>query len=485
MVGRGKHVSTRVRILTVILAVTAAGMAVAGGVTLLLQRDSVLSENDERLRAQLSVMERQDPFASVDAFLNASQYRLPVQPNESAAAVSSGDVIKSTVGRGGIDLSAHPNLLTDVAASATRAEALITGTADTPDGLVQYAAQTIHTSDGDSATYLRAINASAELEAVTRAVVTYLITAAIALGAVGVVGWLLLGRLLLSPMKTLQTTAGSITIADLHRRVPTAGNDEIASAGHSVNAMLDRIEGSVDVQRQLLDDIRHELKTPITIVRGHLEMMDVHDPKDVESTREIGMSELDRMTRLVNDIDMLAAVEDDEFTMGTVDISQLTNRIGELVVAIPGHRWSVTANTPGRIRGNQDRMLQAWLALADNAAKYTPTGSPIELGSAQVDGGYTLWVRDYGPGIPPSARHRIFRRFDRGTGKRDVGGSGLGLAIVETIARAHGGSCTVTDTPGGGATFVIQVPSTLGSGVSSLPAPVRAGDVLQQREESG
>lgn len=485
MVGRGKHVSTRVRILTVILAVTAAGMAVAGGVTLLLQRDSVLNDNDARLRSQFSMLERDESFTSVTAFLNATQFRLPVQPNESAAAVRSGSVITSEVGTGGIDLSTHPDLLTDVTASATRSDELVTGTTDTADGLVQYAAQTVHAADGDSATYLRAINASAELESVSQALVIYLITAGVALVAVGVVGWLLLGRLLLSPMKSLQTTAGSITIADLHRRVPTAGNDEIASAGHSVNAMLDRLEGSVDVQRQLLDDIRHELKTPITIVRGHLEMMDVHDPKDVESTREIGMSELDRMTRLVNDIDMLAAVEDDEFTMGTVDISQLTSRVGELVVAIPGHRWSVTANTAGRIRGNQDRMLQAWLALADNAAKYTPSGSPIELGSAQVEGGYTLWVRDYGPGIPPSARHRIFRRFDRGTGKRDVGGSGLGLAIVDTIARAHGGSCTVTDTPGGGATFVIQVPSTLGTGVSSLPAPVRAGDVLQQREESG
>jgi two-component system, OmpR family, sensor kinase len=248
--------------------------------------------------------------------------------------------------------------------------------------------------------------------------------------------------------------------------------------------MLDRLEGSVDVQRQLLDDVRHELKTPITIVRGHLEMMDVRDVADVETTREIGIAELDRMTRLVEDIDLLATVEGgDQFTMGDIDVAALTRRVGELVAVIPDHPWHVEAIGEGMVHGDADRLLQAWLQLADNAKKYTPVGSPIEIGSSVDADAAHLWVRDHGPGIPAAARHRIFRRFDRAHGKRSVGGSGLGLAIVDAIAKAHSGSCTVTDTPDGGATFTIAVPVHVGA--TELPAPVRAGDVVLQREAAG
>ncbi|MCR2784365.1 MULTISPECIES: HAMP domain-containing sensor histidine kinase [unclassified Microbacterium] len=240
-------------------------------------------------------------------------------------------------------------------------------------------------------------------------------------------------------------------------------------------------EASFDAQRRLLDDVRHELKTPITIVRGHLETMNPADPADVVAVRDIGIAELDRMTRLVNDIDLLAAVDGDSYSFSFIDLAALTQRVGELVSVIPNHSWTIEHRGTGRIRADHDRLLQAWLQLADNAAKYTPDGTPVEIGSAMHSSGAQLWVRDHGPGIPPASRHRIFRRFDRAAGRRSVGGSGLGLAIVDTIARAHGGHCTVADTPGGGATFTIAVP--LGTGAAP-PAPVRAGDVVLQREAS-
>ncbi len=241
-------------------------------------------------------------------------------------------------------------------------------------------------------------------------------------------------------------------------------------------------ETSAEKQRQLLDDVRHELKTPITIVRGHLEVMDENDPTDVSAIREIGMGELDRMTRLIGDIDLLAAVEGDEFSPTEVSVRHLTQRVAELVTVIPSHAWTVEQYADAVIRADRDRLLQAWLQLADNAAKYTPAGTPIEIGSAVHAGGVQLWVRDHGPGIPPALRHRVFQRFDRGAVKRTGGGSGLGLAIVDAIAKAHGGHCSVTDTPGGGATFTLEVPRGTGK---SMPAPVRAGDVVMQREASG
>lgn len=248
------------------------------------------------------------------------------------------------------------------------------------------------------------------------------------------------------------------------------------------NLPADSAESAFDVQRRLLDDVRHELKTPITIVRGHLEMMDPRDPDDASQIRDLGIAELDRMTRLIGDIDLLAAVETDKFSFGEVDVAELTRRVGELVTAIPGHEWSIEHTAEAVVRGDGDRLLQAWLQLADNAAKYTPAGSAIHLGSAVHAGGAQLWVRDHGPGIAPAMRHRIFRRFDRGSGKRTVGGSGLGLAIVDTIAKAHGGHCAVGDTAGGGATFTIEIPTGTRA---ELPSPVRAGDVLLQREATG
>ncbi|MCR2826530.1 sensor histidine kinase [Microbacterium sp. zg.Y909] len=269
---------------------------------------------------------------------------------------------------------------------------------------------------------------------------------------------------------------GVLAVAYWLAALPAASG---ASAGEGDAA--ERWEASFETQRQLLDDVRHELKTPITIVRGHLETMNVDDAADVAAVRDIGIGELDRMTRLVNDIDLLASVDGDSFSFSVVDLGALTQRVGELVSVIPHHDWHIETAASGRIRADRDRLLQAWLQLADNAAKYTPAGAPIEIGSSLHASGAQLWVRDHGPGIPPAARHRIFRRFDRNVGKRSVGGSGLGLAIVDTIARAHGGHCTVADTPGGGATFTIAVP--LGTGAAA-PAPVRAGDVVLQREAS-
>ncbi len=274
--------------------------------------------------------------------------------------------------------------------------------------------------------------------------VVYALAGLLTLAIVGIVGWAILER---RPVGALSSTDAS--------------------------------ESAYEAQRRLLDDVRHELKTPITIVRGHLEVMDPADADDVASIRELGMAELDRMTRLIGDIDLLAAIETGQFALGEVDLAVLTGRIGELVAVIPGHEWRIEQTGEAIVRADADRLLQAWLQLADNAAKYTPAGTPIELGSAVHASGAQLWVRDHGPGIAPAMRHRIFRRFDRGSGKRVVGGSGLGLAIVDAIAKAHGGYCAVADTPGGGATFTLEIPLGLRA---ALPAPVRAGDVLLQRE---
>jgi signal transduction histidine kinase len=500
MARRPRPVPARVRILAAILAVACVGLAIVGSVTFLVQREQALGGVDARLKAQVKSLQAvaddsvadspggapaatdeldRSEFDSVDQYLNAVVARLVPARNEASLALIDGVPRWVPATLSGFDISENEQLIDRVLTETADGSQKL-GTAVTDEGSLRYIAIPV-TMDGDSRSglYVRAVDLGAELQPVTIAMTTYVIAAVAVLIAIGIVGWFVTGRLL-SPIRRLRETADAISITDLSHRLEPQGNDDIADLSRTVNSMLDRLEDSVDGQRQLLDDVRHELKTPITIVRGHLELMNPQDAADVASARDIGIAELDRLTRLVEDIDLLATAEADSYSLDTVDLAALTERVAELVAVIPGHTWTIEARAEGGTIGDRDRLLQAWLQLADNAAKYTPEGSPIEIGSAHSDDGSRLWVRDHGPGIPPGARARIFRRFDRAHVKRSVGGSGLGLAIVDAIAKGHGGHCVVTDTPGGGATFTIHLPPT----EAELPAPVRAGDVLQ-REAAG
>jgi two-component system, OmpR family, sensor kinase len=467
--------SARVRVLGAILAVACVGLIVVGGVTFWVQRDRVMQNADTQLRGFAAAID--------DATLNSGGDVREAVSNvvpgrtDGTIVISGGEVVAAGAGSAGIDLADDAVFVSALSTDPPQRTEI--GTARGQSGELRYIA-----IPAGASLIVHAILLDARLELVSLGVVTYAVAGIVMLIAIAIAGWFVTGRLL-SPLRDLRDTADAITLQDLGQRLPADGNDEIADLTRTVNSMLDRIEGSVDVQRQLLDDVRHELKTPITIVRGHLEMMDVADPADVSNTRDIGIAELDRMTRLVDDIDQLATVEEGTLEVGVVDLDALTTRVGELVAVIPEHEWIVEERGRGRVDGDYDRLLQAWLALADNAAKYTPPGASVEIGSSIDEDGAHLWVRDHGPGIPPASRHRIFRRFDRAAGRRTVGGSGLGLAIVDAIAKAHGGHCAVTDTPGGGATFTIHIPPGQGRAPVDLPAPVRAGDVVLQREASG
>ncbi|WEG07587.1 HAMP domain-containing sensor histidine kinase [Microbacterium horticulturae] len=503
-----RPISARTRILGAIVAVACVGLAIVGSVTFIVQRHRVIDGVDLRLTSQVEALRTvasenvpatpaptPDPsattatevldvgdYTSVADYLHDVVARLVPAQNEASVALIDGRARYQPRTLSGFDISGDTVLIDRALAETAKSKGkAVRGTVVTPQGSLRYIAIPV-TMVGDPATgvYIRAVDLGAELAPVTASIITYGIAAIAVLVAIGGVGWFVAGRLL-SPIQHLRDTADAITISDLGTRIPTQGNDDISDMTRTVNSMLDRLEGSVDVQRQLLDDVRHELKTPITVVRGHLELMDATDPSDVDNTRALGIAELDRMTRLVEDIDMLASVEGGEsLAVHEVDVAQLTRRFGELIEVIPGHTWQLDAIADARVYGDPDRLLQAWLQLADNASKYTPAGAPVEVGSTASASEVRLWVRDHGPGIPPAARHRIFRRFDRGGGRRTVGGSGLGLAIVDAIMKAHAGACDIADTPGGGATFVLRIP--VRTPEPQLPQPVRAGDVVLQRE---
>ena len=289
---------------------------------------------------------------------------------------------------------------------------------------------------------------------------TYAIVGLLSLGLLVLLASTQSGRLL-APLRTLRETANDITTTDLARRIPEQGNDDITALTRTFNMMLDRLEGGFVTQRQFLDDAGHELKTPLTVLRGHLELLDTASPDDVEETREILLEEVDRMARLVGDLILLAKTSRPDFVSSrATDVAALTETTLAKARALGDRTWILDAAAEVSADLDEQRVTQALLQLCDNAVKHTGPGDTIALGSSYDDAGVRLWVRDSGPGVPDADHGQIFERFGRGAVPDGDEGFGLGLSIVRAIAVAHGGSVHVEDAEPHGARFVLTLPVT-------------------------
>ena len=272
-----------------------------------------------------------------------------------------------------------------------------------------------------------------------------------------VLAWRLTSRIL-RPVGLVTRTARSLSETDLSRRIPVEGDDEVAELASTFNGMLDRLEAAFAAQRRFLDDAGHELRTPITIVRGHLELLG-DDPEERRQTVELVTDELDRMARLVDDLITLAKAERVDFlARQEVDGEELLQEVFAKATALGDRRWRLGETASGTVLADRQRLTQAVLQLAENAVSHTRPGDEIALSSRLEGGRFELAVRDTGPGAPPAERERLFDRFARGASRTRSDGSGLGLSIVRAIAEAHGGSARVGDAPGGGAVFTISIP---------------------------
>ncbi len=198
----------------------------------------------------------------------------------------------------------------------------------------------------------------------------------------------------------------------------------------------------------------------ITIVRGHLELMDAADPSDAADTRALALEELDRMNSLVGDLLTLAKSERADFVVPReVDIAALTERIFDKATGLGSRAWNLGEVARGQVWLDPERITQAVLQLAANAVKYSEDGSPVEISSTVAGGRVSFTVEDAGCGIAPEDTARIMERFARGRNTGRSEGSGLGLAIVSSIARAHGGEVTVRSRLGEGSVFTLSLPS--------------------------
>ncbi|MTD14317.1 HAMP domain-containing protein [Nakamurella sp. YIM 132087] len=287
------------------------------------------------------------------------------------------------------------------------------------------------------------------------------------------VAWVVAGRIL-EPIRWVRQTAEEITEKRISRRIPVRGRDDIAELSRTFNDMLDRLDAAFATQRQFVDDAGHELRTPITIVRGHLEVMG-DDPEDREETMQVVSEELDRMNRIVDDLLVLARAEQPDFVRpAPTSLAELTAGVHTKVQALGDRRWVLEAIGDEEVEVDVQRITQAMVQLAQNAVQHTASGDTIRIGAISGPDSATFWVSDNGPGVPEEDLDVIFGRFSRGStgGAQDnTVGAGLGLSIVAAIAHAHHGRVWVRNNHGGGARFGIDVPvAAAAAGGSSRPA---------------
>ena len=222
-------------------------------------------------------------------------------------------------------------------------------------------------------------------------------------------------------------------------------------------------------QERFLHDASHELKTPITIARGNLELLLRTQPHSQEL--DVALDELKRMDRILERLLLLARADQPDFVVhGTVRLDAFLEDVFMRWAELAPRSWRLGRLAPGTVRADAHALRSALDALLENAVKYTEPGESIEVRSrSEAEGVVVIEVADGGRGVPPEAIGRIFERFARADAARTraTGGVGLGLAIVDAIAKAHGGRCSVYS-DGEGATFALRLPD-----FRPEPAPVR------------
>ncbi|MEB3295785.1 MAG: HAMP domain-containing sensor histidine kinase [Synechococcales bacterium] len=270
--------------------------------------------------------------------------------------------------------------------------------------------------------------------------------------------WIASGQVL-APLRSLVDTARSVSESDLTQRIPVQGQGEMAEMATTFNDMLDRLQSAFTSQRHFINDAGHELRTPVTIIRGHLELMG-EDPQEQAETIALVMDELDRMARMVDDLVLLAKSERPDFLQWeNVDLPTFLSELFAKMQALGDRTWELYPTAQGQALIDRQRVTQAVMNLAQNATQHTQLGDLIVLGAKISQNNLHLWVQDKGEGIAPADQTRIFERFARAAkSRRRSEGSGLGLAIVKAIADAHNGRVTLQSQIGFGSTFILILP---------------------------
>ncbi|ACO47718.1 HAMP domain-containing sensor histidine kinase [Deinococcus deserti] len=317
--------------------------------------------------------------------------------------------------------------------------------------------------------YVEALTPLGRLDQGARALARLLIQLVVlSVLAVLLIGWWVAGSAL-RPVDRLTRAARAIAQSrDLGRRVKTGGTrDELGRLAITFNGMLDSLETAWKSQQRFVGDASHELRAPLTVMRGNLELLRRHphlDPAEREEMLGDIERETSRLSRLVEDL-LLLARSDAGVQLACRPVSLRAAALEALRDArllAPGLNLDLRAeDRPYMVSGDHDRLKQLLLILLDNASKYTPEGSTVTVCLGEEGNDVLLTVKDQGSGIPPEAQAHIFERFYRAdpARQREPGGAGLGLSIAQWIAAQLRGSLEVQSTGPDGTTFCLRLPA--------------------------
>jgi signal transduction histidine kinase len=282
-------------------------------------------------------------------------------------------------------------------------------------------------------------------------------------------GWWI-ARAALRPIDRISRTVQKIgDSGDLSRRTDFIGpQDEVGRLAATFDTMMDRLEGAFDAQKRFVADASHELRTPLTAIRGNADLMRIAPPEERELCLQSIRRESERMSRLVNDLLLLAEADADPQSIHKteIDLDEVLSEVYRSVQVIAGDKMTVRyeplADT--RLVADPDRLKQLFLNLIDNAVKFTPAGGEVRMSVRRDETGVRISVSDSGMGISPEEQQAVFRRFYRLEESRTKRGSGLGLAICAWIVAAHQGTIDLVSEPGHGTTFTVYLPGVIDTG---------------------
>jgi signal transduction histidine kinase len=276
-----------------------------------------------------------------------------------------------------------------------------------------------------------------------------------------------LAKMTLRPVQEMINTIHEISAENMKLRLASPGTrDEIQDLAETFNVMLCRLEDSFRSQKRLFEDVSHELKTPLTIMKGEFELSlkKARSQQEYEAAIRSALDETNRIIRLSETLLMLARLDSKEvfFEKKTVDLNDVLQKIVNSMRPLADLKEIRMLFKPCAglsVNGDEDQLKTLFMNLIDNAIKYTPEKGEIWVVAGNESGAAVVRVKDSGSGIPEDKAGHIFDRFYRGEKASGSGGFGLGLSIARAIAVMHGGDVRLENAASSGATFTVSMPA--------------------------
>lgn len=450
-----------------ILALILMGVGIASSIyltrTLLATIDTSLNEQVERIDHYLAVAAGLRSAERVDRH----EYLVDLTPQLTQIIDSQWRVADEVLGDPKYDVPVDPASLQNLAIGET----VFTTVSNDHQQLIRLATRRVLTEKRDDHFFIRS-GQSLETLDVARDRLFVLMAVAIPIALLlGGIGGLVIANQALYQVDRIRQTAEQINAGDLTERVPLpARMDEIGRLAATFNQMIARLQAAFDRQKQFTSDASHEMRTPLAVMRGDIEITLRRERTVAEYQGVLGstLEEIVRLSRLVEDLLLLTRADIGKFELQCrpVSLSRLGRDLIDYIAPLARQQGQelllrLPEDDELIVNADENRLRQLLLNLIDNAIKYTDPGGVIELSLSAEDGQMVIRVRDNGRGISSEDLPRIFDRFFRRsklTSEPSVAGSGLGLSISKWIVESHGGRIDVRSSPGEGTEFTVTIP---------------------------